>query len=316
MRILINLENTDNIMELYVEATDTLESLKYIIEAELSIPFNTQQLKFQDRILTNDMSQIISHNILEDDIVVVCKAQPKPQMNLGNMNLSQMFDNTMKMINNQTDNSFNTRVKIECQKIKQTYLNNPGEMSILFSTDTELAEALVSENDKILEDLVGKRIKTYEDKKKKELDEYNRLMRADSMDPEAQKKIAEMIKWKNIDENLKMAHEYLPETFSHIHMLFINLEINKHKITALVDTGAQTTIISQDLAEKCGLYNLCDTRYSGIAKGVGTSKILGVIHAAQIKLGDRSDYLNIDLLCVRLQLLRIMILVSFSDWII
>ena len=69
--------------------------------------------------------------------------------------------------------------------------------------------------------------------------------------------------------------------------LYINLEINKHKITALVDTGAQTTIISQDLAEKCGLYNLCDTRYSGIAKGVGTSKILGVIHAAQIKLNDR-----------------------------
>ena len=137
MRILINLENTDNIVELYVEPTDTLESLKYIIEAELSIPFSTQQLKYQDRILANDMSQILSHNILEDDIIVVCKAQPRPQMNLGNMNLSQIFDNTMKMINNQTDNSFKLKVKMQCQQLKQNYLNNPGEMSILFSTDTE-----------------------------------------------------------------------------------------------------------------------------------------------------------------------------------
>ena len=86
---------------------------------------------------------------------------------------------------------------------------------------------------------------------------------------------------------MKMAHEYLPESFGHITMLFINLEINKEKITGLVDTGAQTTIISENLAKKCGLFNLCDTRYSGIAKGVGTSKILGVIHAANLKIGDR-----------------------------
>jgi hypothetical protein len=37
-------------------------------------------------------------------------------------------------------------------------------------------------------------------------------------------KIEEMIRWKNIDENLKMAQEYLPETFLPVHMLFINIE--------------------------------------------------------------------------------------------
>ena len=84
-----------------------------------------------------------------------------------------------------------------------------------------------------------------------------------------------------------MAHEYLPESFGHITMLFLNFEVNKMKMTGLVDTGAQTTIISEDLAKKCGLYNLCDTRYAGIAKGVGTSKILGVIHCTNLKIGDR-----------------------------
>ena len=53
-------------------------------------------------------------------------------------------------------------------------------------------------------------------------------------------------------------------------MLYINLEINKKKVVALVDTGAQSTIMSQDLCKRCDLFNLCDERYSGIAKGVGT----------------------------------------------
>ena len=76
----------------------------------------------------------------------------------------------------------------------------------------------------------------------------------------------------------------MPETLFPVHMLFIHLEINKQKVVALVDTGAQSTVMSQDLCKKCDLFNLCDTRYSGIAKGVGTSKIIGTVHAAQIKI--------------------------------
>jgi DNA damage-inducible protein 1 len=293
MRVLINLENTDDIREVYIELEENLQFLKYLIEAEFNIPTIQQILVFDNKILENDNLPIRNYNIKEDEIIVVRKGmntQTKINTN-SNSNLSQIFDNTMKMIKQNPSGiqsnplSIENRVKLECQKLKNFYMNNPEELNILFNTNPVLAEVLVSMDDKRLEDIVRANITKYEDKKKEEQELYNNLMRNPN-DAETQKKIEEIIRLKNIDENLKMAEEYLPETFLPVHMLFINLEINKYKVVALVDTGAQTTIISEDLAKKFEIFNLCDTRYSGIAKGVGTSKIIGVIHAAQMKIGD------------------------------
>jgi DNA damage-inducible protein 1 len=67
-------------------------------------------------------------------------------------------------------------------------------------------------------------------------------------------------------------------------MLYIKASINKIPINAFVDTGAQSTIMSVSLAERCGLMRLVDKRQAGKAVGVGSCKILGKVHAAEIEI--------------------------------
>ena len=83
------------------------------------------------------------------------------------------------------------------------------------------------------------------------------------------------------------AYENYPELFVPTKMLYIHGEINNRPIEIFVDTGAQTTIISKRLVEKCGLMKDLDHRLTGMVVGVGTQRSLGKIWKMFIKIKGR-----------------------------
>merc|ERR1719445_481816 len=170
--------------------------------------------------------------------------------------------------------------------IREMLRANPDQMAMLKQNNPKLSEALESGD---LE-AFAKVLKEQQDARKEREQMRIRMMNADPFDMEAQRLIQQEIEQKNIDHNMELAMEASPESFGQVIMLYINCKVNGHDVKAFVDSGAQATIMSQAAAERCGIMRLVDTRWAGIAKGVGTQKILGRVHMAQIQI--EKDFLT------------------------
>uniref|UniRef100_A0A0K0DZB9 UBA domain-containing protein n=1 Tax=Strongyloides stercoralis TaxID=6248 RepID=A0A0K0DZB9_STRER len=173
-----------------------------------------------------------------------------------------------------------SRMRIEAKMLHDRALQNPNILRSISDTFPSLMEVI--EKDKSFESFFAAFKKDVEVERRKQ-----QLMQ-DEFSEEGQRYIAEQIQRQNIEENFRMAQEYIPETFFINNLLWIRLKINGVPVLGIVDSGCQSSaVVSLNIIKKCNLLNLVDKRYFGAASGIGgMSNIIGKIHSTSISVNE------------------------------
>ncbi|XP_067873451.1 protein DDI1 homolog 2 isoform X2 [Heterodontus francisci] len=287
-----------------------LETFRALCEMESSIPAAESQIIFAERPLTDDRLTLSAYGLKDGDVLVLRQldrppVQPGlplpgvsglPRIDFSGISVPGSLGLRMpvpEVANQQpptpTPSSSTASpppvpaphsLENNPTLLRDMLLANPHELSLLKERNPPLAEALLSGD----LDKFTKVLREQQLERARREQERIRLLNADPFDLEAQAKIEEDIRQQNIEENMTIAMEESPESFGQVVMLYINCKVNGMPVKAFVDSGAQMTIMSQACAERCNIMRLVDRRWAGIAKGVGTQKIIGRVHLAQVQI--------------------------------
>lgn len=227
-------------------------SFQALVQTEFSTPPNDQHFFYEGDLLHYTPSSTLKSLKLKNESVLILTHNPLDnKTSQAATNNSNEFMNLFKLLNQQHVNQLSTNAN---QIMQNSLMTSPLE-----SDNLQALNSIHSTMTKLL---------------------------SDPLNPQGQALLLKAIQQERIDEALTNAQEYLPESFASVNMLYVTIHLNGVKVNALVDSGAQMTIISESCAERCSLTRLIDNRFQGLASGVGTSSILGRIHIAQIKIGN------------------------------
>lgn len=261
--------------ELYmldVGAEMELEGLKALCEFESGVPAREMVLMHEGRPLLDDKRTLRAHAIKEGDVLLIQHLMPP------HSGLASTSSGTEQSLG--PGGGGRGAEEEEPAFIRDMILKSPEQLALLKHNNPQLADALLSGDLDLFTRVLREQQKEKSDRDRQRI----RMMNADPFDPETQRLIAEEIRQQNIDSNMEAAMEYHPESFGQVVMLYINCRVNGHPVKAFIDSGAQTTIMSQACAERCAIMRLVDPRWAGVAKGVGVQRIIGRIHLVQIEI--------------------------------
>lgn len=120
-------------------------------------------------------------------------------------------------------------------------------------------------------------------------DSYNKMLYGTSQNEQI--KYAEIIRKRVIESNLIRAYNDFPEVFTRVELLYLPIEIRGRLYTAMVDTGAQISILNKKVADETGLSHQLDDRFKNDILGVGSQKSYGKIFNVLVKVGE-TEYWN------------------------
>ncbi|KAK6340845.1 DNA damage-inducible protein 1 [Orbilia brochopaga] len=242
-----------------------LSTIKDLIAEQVKIEPHQQFLYHQGHLLADDTQTLEDAGLQDNDMLEL-----HTRRTLGQLQMASRAA--------QRGDTFST----DSEVIRLRLLGDQAMMNSLREQQPELADAV---NDPTrfshIYQMLEQRRRDAEREKQREIARLN----DDPFNIESQKRIEELIREEAVRENLQNALEYNPESFGRVTMLYVPVEVNGHPVKAFVDSGAQATIMSPKCAQECNILRLIDTRFAGIAKGVGTARILGRVHSAQIRIG-------------------------------
>ncbi|KAI9800865.1 MAG: hypothetical protein M1825_003648 [Sarcosagium campestre] len=254
----------------------TIADLKALVNSETSFPAESQYIYHNGQLIGDDSMTVERAGFHDGDMLAMHIRR------VAGMAGTLSAGNQQSQSAQPQGRSGLADGNVDPEMIRLQILGDPGTRADLQRRNSELHDALEDPQrfTTIFQRLQRKQFEDDRDRQR----EIGRL-NGDPFNPEAQAKIEELIRQENVMENLQRALEFSPEAFGRVYMLYINSEVNGHKVKAFVDSGAQATIMSPACAEACGITRLIDKRFAGIARGVGTANIIGRVHEAQIKIG-------------------------------
>jgi len=259
VKLMINSEGKNEYRSFDVLPNLTIYQLKQNLSNFYGIPYDQMELLLNDRPLNNQ--QVVGKAGIGDNLITI---RDKANIPITSSMMTPNISQSMRVPNiAQSHSIYGSQI----QNLGSSNLTRTNQNLLGLSSNSAVNDILTYNN-------LNENIDT----------------------PEAQRKIMQMIQNQRINDNLRQGIETMPESLFPVHMLFINIEINNKKVNALVDTGAQSSFMSADLCRKCNLMSMVDKRFQGIARGVGSSRILGVIHSAQIKIMNKVIMLKINII--------------------
>ncbi|KAF2353119.1 Ubiquitin domain [Trinorchestia longiramus] len=316
--MLLSITTDSDSCSLEVSGDLELENFKALCEAEVSIPSSSMTVIVNGIPLTDDKKTLAELGVKDGDLVLILKdaalgqahgssagsstSQIHPdvaQFDFSNIRVPASVRRAAAAVrpegSSQRPASEAVAAAAESpEQLESLQLQGAGDdpavlLDLLKAHPEQLAR--LSHNNPALAEAARKGIEEFtrvlkeqqEAKAEKERQRI-RMLTADPFDAETQQLIASEIQKENIDANMEAAMEYNPESFGTVQMLYINCSVNGHPVKAFIDSGAQTTIMSEACARRCNIMRLVDQRWAGVAKGVGTQRIVGRVHMVQLQI--------------------------------
>jgi len=101
---------------------------------------------------------------------------------------------------------------------------------------------------------------------------------------------------RKLEREKKIALRENPKLHQKATMLYVDAVVNGFKMPIFVDTGAQASVMSMKTCRRLGLENSIDTSQSGIAAGVGFSRIYGKLWRVPVEIGKTKFHMQFNIL--------------------